>query len=137
MDFKTFDFVVIYNIVAKNFIYIYKIVLGAGWGGSAWDPKGQGWGKVVCPAPQGGAGMGKGNNHVRRGRRSHPSAPPRPIAIPIGRSSGQAFLASSSLALMILSSVQLVTSVCPFACGCPGDDNWFLIPRPKQKSLKL
>ena len=82
LDFKTFDFVVIYNIVAKNFIYIYKIVLGAGRDGSPWDPKGQGWGNVICPAPQGGEGMGKGNNHVGRGRRSHPSAPPCPIAIP-------------------------------------------------------
>ena len=46
LDFKTFDFVVIYNIVAKNFIYIYKIVLGARQGGSLWGPKGRGWGKV-------------------------------------------------------------------------------------------
>ena len=82
LDFKTFDFVVIYNIVEKNFICIYKIVLGARQGGSLWGPKGRGWGKVVYPAPQGGTGMGKGNNHVGRGRRSHPLAPPRPIAIP-------------------------------------------------------
>ena len=66
----------------KNFIYIYKIVLEVGRGGSPWGPKGRGWGKVVCPAPRGGAGMGKGNNHAGRGRRSHPPAPPRPIAIP-------------------------------------------------------
>ena len=42
----------------------------------------------------------------------------------------------SNLALMIFSSVRLVTSVCPFSCGCPGDENWFLIPRLEQKSLK-
>ena len=52
-----------------------------GRGGSPWGPKGWGWGKVVCPAPRGGARMGKGNNHAGRGRRSHPPAPPRPIAI--------------------------------------------------------
>ena len=82
LDFKTFDFVVIYNIVAKNFIYIYKIVLEVGRGGAGRGPKGRGWGKVVCPAPRGGAGMGKGNNHAGQGWRSHPPAPPHPIAIP-------------------------------------------------------
>ena len=51
--------------------------------------------------------------------------------------SGQAPFASSNLALIILSSVRLVTSFCPFAYGCPGDKNWFLIPKPEQKSLKL
>ena len=82
LDFKTFDFVVIYNIVAKNFIYIYKIVLGARQGGSLWGPKGRGWGKVVCPAPQGGAGMGKGNNYAGRGQRSHLSVPSRHAPLP-------------------------------------------------------
>ena len=67
---------------SKKFIYIYKIVLEVGRGGSPQSPKGRGWGKVVCPAPRGGAGTGKGNNHAGRGRRSHPPAPPRPIAIP-------------------------------------------------------
>ena len=51
-------------------------------------------------------------------------------------SSGQAPFASSSLVLIILSSVQFVTSVCPFTWGCPGDENRFLMPRPEQKSLK-
>ena len=37
---------------------------------------GQGWGKVVCLAPMGGAGMGKGNNHAGWGWRSHPPAHP-------------------------------------------------------------
>ena len=85
MDFKIFFFFFcccdLYSC-NKNFIYKYKIVLEVGRGGSPWGPKGRGWGKVVCPAPRGGAGMGKGNNHAGRGRRSHPPAPPRPIAIP-------------------------------------------------------
>ena len=38
---------------------------------------------------------------------------------------------------MILSSVRLVTSIYPFDCGCLGDENWFLFPRPEQKFLKL
>ena len=45
-------------------------------------------------------------------------------------------VASSILVLIILSSVRLVTSVFPFACRCPGVENWFLIPRLEQKSLK-
>ena len=54
----------------------------------------------------------------------------------LGNSSGQAPFASSSLVLIILSSVRFVTSVCPFAWGCPSDENWFLMPNPEQKSLK-
>ena len=54
----------------------------------------------------------------------------------LGNSSGHAPLVSSNLALMILSSVQFVTSICLFACGCLRDENWFLIPKLKQKSLK-
>ena len=37
---------------------------------------------------------------------------------------------------MILSSVRFVTFVCPFAYRWFGDENWFLIPRLEQKSLK-
>ena len=55
----------------------------------------------------------------------------------LGNSSGHAPLASSNLALMILSGVWFVTFVCSFVCGCLGDENQFLIPRLKQKSLKL
>ena len=54
----------------------------------------------------------------------------------LGSFSGQAPFASSSLVLIILSNVQFVTSVCPFAWRCPGYENWFLMPRPEQKSLK-
>ena len=55
----------------------------------------------------------------------------------LGNSSGQAPFASSNLASIILSSVRFITSVCSLACGCLGDENWFLIPKPEQKSLKL
>ena len=41
----------------------------------------------------------------------------------LGNSFGHAPLASSNLALMILSSVRLVISICPFAYRCPGDEN--------------
>ena len=51
--------------------------------------------------------------------------------------SGQAPFASSNLALIILSSVRLVTSFYPFAYGCPKDENRFLIPKLKLKSLKF
>ena len=54
----------------------------------------------------------------------------------LGNSSDQAPFASSNRALMILSSVQFVIFVCLFACGCLGDENWFLMPKPEQKSLK-
>ena len=54
----------------------------------------------------------------------------------LGNSFGHASFASSSQTLMIFSNVQFVTFVCPLACGCPRDENWFLIPSPKQKFLK-
>ena len=54
----------------------------------------------------------------------------------LGNSCGHTLLASSNLVLMILISVRFVTSVCSFAYGCHGDENWFLIPRLEQKSLK-
>ena len=77
LDFKTFDFVVIYNIVAKNFIYIYKIVLGARQGGSLWGPMGRGGGKVVGPAPQGRGGDGEGQQPCGAGTKI-PSFGPAP-----------------------------------------------------------
>ena len=59
-------------------------------------------------------------------------SPTRHWAIPLaGRP-----LRHLALVLIILSNVRFVTSVCPFPYGCPGDENWFLMPRPKQKSLK-
>ena len=54
----------------------------------------------------------------------------------LGNSSDQAPFASSNQALMILISVQFVTFVCLFAFGCLGDENWFLMPKLEQKSLK-
>ena len=79
LDFKTFDFVVIYNIVAKNFICIYKIVLGARQGGSLWGPKGRGWGKVEVRG-----GDGEGQQLCGAGTKIPSFGPvlPRPIAIP-------------------------------------------------------
>ena len=54
----------------------------------------------------------------------------------LGNSSGQAPFTLFSLVLIILSSVRFVTSVCLFAYGCLGDENWFFMPKPEQKSLK-
>ena len=54
----------------------------------------------------------------------------------LGNSFGHASLASSNLALMILSSVRFVIFVCSFACGCLGVRIGFLIPRLEKKSLK-
>ena len=45
-------------------------------------PQGAGMGQGSLPCTLGWDGMGKGNNHAGWGRRSHPSAPFRPIAIP-------------------------------------------------------
>ena len=49
-------------------------------GGSPWGPNGQGWGKVVCLAPRGGAGMGKGNN--QRGKDEDPILWLHPTPLP-------------------------------------------------------
>ena len=49
-------------------------------GGSPWGPNGQGWGKVVCLAPWGGAGMGKGNN--QRGKDEDPILWLHPAPLP-------------------------------------------------------
>ena len=41
---------------------------------------------------------------------------------------------SSSLALIILSTIWFVTSLCPFTSRCPKDENWFLMPRRLNKT---
>ena len=51
-------------------------------------------------------------------------------------SSGHVPFTSSNQALIIFCSVRFVTFVCLLACGCPRDENWFLIPNSEQKSLK-
>lgn len=53
----------------------------------------------------------------------------------LGSSSGHAPFAPSSQTLMAFSKVRLVTSVCPLAYGCPGDEKWFLISSLVQKYL--
>ena len=46
-------------------------------------PQGTGMGLESFPCHVGRGGDGTRQNHAGRGRRPHPSAPPRPIAIPI------------------------------------------------------
>ena len=46
-------------------------------------------------------------------------------------------LALTSRALMIFSNVQFITSICPLAWGCPGEENLFLMPRFEQKERNL
>ena len=52
-----------------------------------------------------------------------------------GSSLGYAPFAPTNRDLMSLSKVRLVTSVCPLAWGCPGDEYLFLMPKFEQNDL--
>ena len=52
-----------------------------------------------------------------------------------GNSSGHAPFAPTNRDLISLSKDWLVTSVCPLAWGCPGDEYLFLMPKFEQKDL--
>ena len=55
----------------------------------------------------------------------------------LGNSSGHAPFTPINWDLIILSKVRLVTSICPLARGCPGDEYLFLILKLEQNDLNL